>query len=494
MIFEFALEIEILYMNTSKYFIQALLVVIFSTLSFMVFKEILPKKIFPDSSATSKNRVVDSLLLEAIAKDGSVKEKDTLSNKIIDYKVVDGIQFPDETFEEYKGNQYLVAFFEKLFQLETTKQGNVRIAYFGDSMTDGDLIVKDFRTYLQERFGGRGVGFVNITSESASSRSSITHEFSGNWKAQSFLKVKTPSRAFGVNGHVFFANDTSNVTWVKFKATQTKFATELPKPTLFYGSAKNYSGRVYCGVADTIGRKLMPINILNTLLLSEGSPKNLKVNFSKADSIPFYGINFDDGKGVHVDNFSNRGNSGLPLGTFNKATMNAFHAKLDYDLIVLQYGANILNYGTLDYSWYERRMTKVVEHLKACFPGVAILIISTADKSSKYDLEMKTDAAVIPLSTAQKRYAIKSESSFVNLFTLMGGDGSMVKWVESVPSKANKDYTHFNHRGAKEVANIVFNQLHQGYEAYKKLRSKRKTSLSNQINSPDLRKNSIDEE
>lgn len=481
-------------MNTSKYFIQALLVVVFSTISFMVFKEFLPKKIFPDVSATSKNRVVDSLLLEAIAKDGSVKEKDTLSDKIIDYKVVDGIQFPDETFEEYKGNQYLVAFFEKLFQLETTKQGNVRIAYFGDSMTDGDLIVKDFRTYLQERFGGRGVGFVNITSESASSRSSLTHEFSGNWKAQSFLKVKNPSRAFGVNGHVFFANDTSNITWVKFKATQTKFATELPRPTLFYGSAKNYSGRVFCGANDSIGRKLMPSTILNTLTLAEGNLKNLKVNFSKADSIPFYGINFDDGKGVHVDNFSNRGNSGLPLGTFNKATMNAFHAKLDYDLIVLQYGANILNYGTLDYSWYERRMTKVVEHLKACFPGVAILIISTADKSSKYDLEMKTDAAVIPLNNAQKRYAIKSESSFVNLYMLMGGDGSMVKWVEAVPSKANKDYTHFNHRGAKEVANIVFNQLNQGYEEYKKLRSKRKTTLSNQINSPDLRKDSIDEE
>ncbi|MBP6074483.1 MAG: hypothetical protein KA486_05915 [Flavobacterium sp.] len=476
-------------MNTSKYFIQALLVVVFSTLSFMVFKEFLPKKIFPDSTATSKNRVVDSLLLEAIAKDGSIKEKDTLSNKIIDYKVVDGIQFPKETFEAYKGNQYLVSFFEKLYQLETTKQGNVRIAYFGDSMTDGDLIVKDFRTYLQERFGGKGVGFVNITSESASSRSSITHEFSGNWNAQSFLKVKTPSRAFGVNGHVFFANDTSNVTWVKFRATQTKFATELPRPTLFYGSAKNYSGRVFCGANDSIGRKLMPSTILNTLTLAEGNLKNLKVNFSNADSIPFYGINFDDGKGVHVDNFSNRGNSGLPLGTFNKATMNAFHAKLDYDLIVLQYGANILNYGTLDYSWYERRMTKVVEHLKACFPGVAIVIISTADKSSKYDLEMKTDAAVIPLNTAQKRYAIKSESSFVNLFELMGGEGSMVKWVETAPSKANKDYTHFNHRGAKEVANIVFSQLNQGYELYKNLRKKRKPVLSTQKDKTNWQEN-----
>ena len=73
-------------MNTSKYFIQALLVVVFSTLFFIVFKKFLPKKIFPDSSASSKNRVVDSLLLEAIAKDGSIKEKDTLSDKIIDYK------------------------------------------------------------------------------------------------------------------------------------------------------------------------------------------------------------------------------------------------------------------------------------------------------------------------------------------------------------------------------------------------------------------------
>lgn len=481
-------------MNTSKYFIQALLVVVLSTLSFIVFKEFLPKKIFPESTVNSKNVVVDSLLLEAIAEDGALKEKDTLSNKIIDFKVVNGIKFPDETFEEYQGNQYLVTFFEKLYQLETKKQGNVRIAYFGDSMTDGDLIVKDFRTYLQERFGGKGVGFVNITSESASSRSSITHEFSGNWKTQSYLKVKRPSRAFGVNGHVFFANDTSNIAWVKFKATKTKFATELPKPTLFYGSSSNKIGKVFCTAGDTIGKKLYPNSLLNTLTLSEGSLKNLKVNFSKADSIPFYGVNFDDGKGVHVDNFSNRGNSGLPLGTFDAATMKAFHAKLDYDLIVLQYGANVLNYGIKDYTWYEKRMTKVVQHLKGCFPGVSILIISTADKSTKYDLEMKTDSAVVPLNMAQKRYAIKSESSFVNLYTLMGGNGSMVQWVEAVPAKANKDYTHFNHRGAKEVANIIYSQINQGYETYKNLRKKRKPITPIKKEAVIIKNDSIHEE
>ena len=240
----------------------------------------------------------------------------------------------------------------------------------------------------------------------------------------------------------------------------------------------NKEGRIkYIIGTDTLSKKLTPNALVNTLVLSEGSLKNLKVNFKKADSIPIYGFNFDDGKGVHVDNFSNRGNSGLPIGSFDVATMRAFHAKLDYDLIVLQYGANVLNYGTLDYSWYEKRMAKVVAHLQECFPGVTVLVISTADKSTKYDMEMKTDSAVIPLNTAQKRYAIKSQASFVNLYTLMGGDGSMVQWVEQEPSRANKDYTHFNHRGAKEAANLVYKQLSDGYEAYKLLRQKRKKAV-----------------
>ncbi len=231
-------------MNTSKYFFQTLIVVIVSGLSFLAFKTFLPKKLFAESKLDSKNVVVDSLLLEAIAEDEGTTVEDSMAKTIIDYKVVNGIKFPTETFETYTGNQYLVTFFEKLFQLETKKEGNVRIAYFGDSMTDGDLIVKDFRTYLQEKFGGQGVGFVNITSESASSRSSITHEFSGNWKTQSYLKVKRPSNPFGVNGHVFYANDTANVAWVKYKANKTRFASELPRPTLFYGSSSNKEGKI----------------------------------------------------------------------------------------------------------------------------------------------------------------------------------------------------------------------------------------------------------
>lgn len=88
--------------------------------------------------------------------------------------------FPEESMDSYKGYQYLIPFYERLYQLETNQNGKVRIAYFGDSMTDGDMIVQDVRAAFQNNFGGKGVGFVSITSESAASRGSVLHQFSEN--------------------------------------------------------------------------------------------------------------------------------------------------------------------------------------------------------------------------------------------------------------------------------------------------------------------------
>lgn len=461
--------------QSKSYFFKTFFALLLATASFLVFKTFLPKRIFDEGGSLTENVVIDSLLLEAVADADKEDITDTLGNKKIDFKPVSGVKFPSETFKVYKGDQFLISFFEKLFQLEKNPTKKVRIAYFGDSMNDGDMIVKDFRMYLQEKFGGEGVGFVNITSESASSRNSISHEYSSNWKTYSYLKTKHPVSPFGVNGHLFFANDTLHDAWVKFRATKTRFATELGNPTLFYGKSKNTQGKIYQIVGtDTIYKKLKPINKLNTLALSSNGQKSMKINFTAADSIPVYGFNFDNGKGIHVDNFSSRGNSGLPLSMFDIGLMKQFQEQLHYDLIVLQYGTNVLNYGSYNYSWYEKRMSKTVAHLKECFPGVAILIVSTADKSTKYDMEMKTDSAVVPLMLAQKKYAIKSESAFVNLYTLMGGDGSMVQWVDEEPSRANKDYTHFNFRGARDVAKMIFNQIDEGYEKYKKIRPVKK--------------------
>ncbi|MGO4772398.1 SGNH/GDSL hydrolase family protein [Flavobacterium sp. W22_SRS_FK3] len=466
-------------MNTKSYFFQSFAIVALALLAFIGFKQILPDKIFSDSKIDSKNVLIDSLLLESVSNDSISEESDSIveiekkeaQEKIV-YKTSEGIEFPTETFENYKGYQYLISFYEKLYQLEQNPQNKVRIAYYGDSMTDGDLIVQDVRTNYQERFGGNGVGFVSITSESAASRGSVKSSYSKNWKTQSYLNVKKPVSPFGVNGHVFFANDKSKPTWVQYEAGTNKYATTLDNPVLFYGKSGKRGNVNFIVGKDTLRKNLVPGNLVNSLKVTSGSIKAFKANFVDADSIPIYGFNFDNGSGVHVDNFSQRGNSGLPISMFDAEVMRAFNNNLKYDLVVLHYGTNVLNYGSKNYHWYEKGMKKAVSKIRECFPGVSVLIVSTADKSTKYDLEMKTDSAVVPLMKAQKRYALESESGFVNLYTLMGGDGSMVKWADETPARANKDYTHFNQRGAKAIGRLLYDQLNKGYEEYKILREK----------------------
>ncbi len=111
-------------MNTKSYFFQSFAIVALAFVAFIGFKQVLPNKIFSESKINSKNVLIDSLLLEAVAKD-SLTENDSIDaiedvqgKEEIVFDKIEGIEFPSETFENYKGYQYLISFYEKLYQLE----------------------------------------------------------------------------------------------------------------------------------------------------------------------------------------------------------------------------------------------------------------------------------------------------------------------------------------------------------------------------------------
>ncbi len=86
----------------TSYFFQTLAVIFISALVFLFFKEVLPKRIFSESTISSKNVVIDSLLLETIALEEEMKtdEKiiDTFYRKKIVFEQVEGIVYPPEVF------------------------------------------------------------------------------------------------------------------------------------------------------------------------------------------------------------------------------------------------------------------------------------------------------------------------------------------------------------------------------------------------------------
>jgi len=425
-----------------NYFFTSFFILLLSVGAFYAFKTLLPESLFakPElvySEEPEDNIVVDSLMLLSIAESAETE-----------YAAFDG----------------LLNFFQKLFTLEKTKKGSVRVAYFGDSMIESDLIVMDVRKGYQKKFGGQGIGFVPLSSLSFFFNGSIRYEHSPDWDTYSdFILKKSPS-SLGVSGFVSFANAGTSV-WTSYRSGSLPLA----HPTLFYGWSNNSGAKMTITTNNgTDSVQLKATGVLNKYSLTSW-PRELKFQLENAESIPFYGVNFSGGTGVNIDNFALRGNAGLSLGKYNVALMNAFQRELGYDLIVLQFGTNVLKLrpGTMEYGWFANRMTEVVNHLKKCFPGADFLIISQADKATKYGTEMKTDTTLSALIRAQERYARNTGSAFIDLFELMGGEGSMVKWASENPPLANADYTHFNAKGAKKIGDLIFEKLDQEYENFK---------------------------
>ena len=364
-------------------------------------------------------------------------------------------------------------FFEALAGLGKTKK-KVRIAYFGDSMIEGDLITQDFRSLLQDKFGGEGVGFMPVTSIVAGFRQSIIHSFSLNWKDYTLLDAVPAEHGLGITGHTFVpyfsaalgdSMAADNASWVKFSAVGRKHLNHFGSVHMFYGRSPGNNSIALRGT------KSIPLDgdsPVNQLTLSQGPVQGFTATFNCHSALNVYGFSMESDSGIVLDNFSFRGNSGMPLTKMPFSVLSGLNKYLQYDLIVLQYGVNVVNAKVKDFSWYEKGMTEVVKHLQNCFPQASILIISAGDKSTRIEGEYITDPSVPVVIEAQRKVAEKTNTAFWNFYQAMGGEGSMVKWVKGDTVYANTDYTHFNSRGANKVGGLLYNYIISEFKKDKK--------------------------
>ncbi|CAL1520617.1 GDSL-type esterase/lipase family protein [Chitinophaga sp. MM2321] len=348
-------------------------------------------------------------------------------------------------------------FMTALKELKAGKRKKVRIAYFGDSMIEGDLITSDLRDSLQTFFGGAGVGFVPVTSIVASYRTTITHTFSNNWKDYHYKNSPPSNITLGFSGHTFYSGSDS---WVKYSPVRKPRLDKFQEVSLLYGAASDATVRINDKAYTLSGTA--PVNKLD-LRQDTGSP-SLVIRYDGNPATPFYGVCFESDNGIYVDNFSFRGISGVELGRLSADMIRRMQQEHPYDLVVLHYGANVLFRPELtDYSWYERPMKKVMDSLRHDLPATSFLIIGTADKSYRKSDRYVTAPGVEALLKVQHELAEEHGTAYWNLYAAMGGEGSMVKWVEGDTVMANKDYTHFNRQGAARVGALLYKAIMNDY-------------------------------
>ncbi|MBA4146107.1 MAG: hypothetical protein C0523_10105, partial [Cytophaga sp.] len=149
-----------------------------------------------------------------------------------------------------------------------------------------------------------------------------------------------------------------------------------------------------------------------------------------------------------------------------------FNRYQDYRLIILQYGLNVASEeDTTHYVWYTQKMVRVVNALKESFPGSSILIVSVSDRSSNQEGQFATMATIPDMVEAQRDIARKCKVAFWDLYAAMGGQNSMLKFVEATPPLAAKDYTHLTFPGGRKLARLLTETLlheRKRYEPKKK--------------------------
>lgn len=357
-----------------------------------------------------------------------------------------------EDFSE--GHVGLKRFFRAL-QNRHNMDRPVRVAFMGDSFIEGDIMVADIRSSMQQEFGGRGVGFVPIASVVSQFRPTIEHKASG-WKTISMLKNK--KQRFVLPGTIFIPEKAEVA--VSFKNSQRdSLLKEVETVGLIYEENKQTRMQLVLndnGTVDTIISQLPPTEKISLNQL-KGNIRQASFTFTDTEGFRALGVALEDMSGVVVDNFSLRGNSGMILDRLDKERCHEFAMVRPYDLIVLQYGLNVLSSEVLDYGWYRQRMINVVDHLKECFPDTDILLLGVTDRSHQVDGEYETMPEVLTLLHTQRQIAQRTGITFWNMYEAMGGENSMVKYVEK--NWASKDYTHFGFRGGKELANAFMKAL-----------------------------------
>ena len=372
---------------------------------------------------------------------------------------------PDEALitsvEEFRGDDFdtpLNRFYEKLL----AGQEPVRVAFMGDSFVEGDILTADLRELLQDTFMGGGVGFVPFASPFTGFRQTIKTTSKG-WTPYNIMQRKSVPEPYVGD---FFVSG-----WVARPAAGASTRWEMSSKRRHLEECSRARLLFICRQAASIGLTLNDgeerifefeaDDVVRQIVVEEERITSLEMKVLSGEAgFTGIGADFDSTEGVAVDNFSIRSNNGQAMFWSSAAVNAQIHTMRAYDLVILQYGLNIMQADRHNYSLYGEQVEKMIRYAESCFPGAAILVMGVSDRSQRGEQGIVPMSSAVDLTASQREAAEKCGASFWNTYEAMQRLGGMTRFVEN--GWAGKDYTHINYAGGREIARQLYYGLLQG--------------------------------
>ncbi len=346
----------------------------------------------------------------------------------------------------------------------------VRVLFYGDSQLEGDRMTSLMRRELREEGGGTGPGLVSPVMPVMYTRSFVVKS-SANWVRYTLLDYRSGMLPHNRLGPMLALcrfkppEDTLNApVYASVNITPVPGADEAVSKyenlRIFYG---NNPDTVFVSVRS--GSKLIDFAMMQTgegpLEYSTPLPSisDVTVEFTGRSSPDIYALSLESDHGVIIDNVPVRGSAGLEFVMTDSVGFEECFAKLKPDLIILQFGLNVVKNVRSEYHYYEEGLVRQVEYLRNVSGGVPVVLVSLTDMALKSEDTIMTYTNIPIIRDAQKKAAERSGIIFWDAWKSMGGKGSIVKWLDKVPPLASKDLAHLSNAGADTIASRIYSDL-----------------------------------
>lgn len=325
----------------------------------------------------------------------------------------------------------------------------VRIAVIGDSYIEGDILTMDLRESLQNRYGGAGVGYVPASSPHAAFRTSVRQEFNG-WR-QVEIRKKMSDDMKTLPGEYFIAQGPAKSN---YKGVTTKAHLDRWNQTSVMALSPN-GGQVTLST-DSATRTLQvpPGSTVEFMTISEPTTS---AHLTATSGVEILGVYLNNSTGISVDNMSIRGNSGVTHRSLSVDRARETRPFVDYDLIIVEFGINVLTSNNSKYGFYQKAMKEVISRLKDCYPNADILLMGIGDRGQKLGGQFKSVPTSSHMTEAQRDAARETGILFWDARAAMGGDGAALRWRDQ--GLINPDYIHLNYKGGKALSDLMFNAI-----------------------------------
>lgn len=341
---------------------------------------------------------------------------------------------------------------DRFYKRLSTKGRTTRIAVLGDSFIEGDILTADLREAMQLRYGGCGAGFTPMASPLTKYRKTIKTDSRG-WESYNIMqRRKAPERyadSWAVSGWICEATaDGSSVRWEC--SDNRERLDSCSRVRLLFVCREECDITLSLNDDEAQRFHFEGSERLQQIEVERGFIRYCEFTVeSGAKGFVGYGALFE-GDGVVVDNFSTRSNNGQAMLWTNPA-INAQMDRLvgGYDMVILQYGLNILQRGVKNYEAYSKQIEKMIAFARLCFPRAAILVMGVSDRSMRENGHYEPIIEAIDMTHYQRAAAANSAAAFWDTHAAMGARGGMAQFVAN--NWAAKDFTHINFEGGRQI-------------------------------------------